>query len=90
MLVHVVILGVVDHGGPLVWSGEGDVDDLDHGLFWRPGHHDDPVRKEDRLLDAVGHHDDGFGRGLVLPKIDELCLEASTGERVERPEWLVQ
>jgi hypothetical protein len=53
-----------------------------------PRHHDDPAGEEQRLVDVVGHHEDG--PALRLPERQQLLLEVHAGERVEQRERLVE
>jgi len=50
----------------------------------------DPVREQDRLFDAVGHHEDRPGRHLLAdPELHELVAKLLRGEHVQGREGLV-
>jgi hypothetical protein len=81
---------LLDEGFAIPRAGERHVDDVDDRRVGRHAHDDDAVSEGDGLVDAVRHHEDGLGRRLVLPQVDELVLQAGAGERVQRAERLVK
>jgi len=81
---------LLDEGFAIPWAGERHLDDVDDRRVGRHAHYDDAVSEGDGLVDAVRHHEDGLGRRLVLPEVDELVLQAGAGERVQRAERLVE
>src|SRR6185437_445330 len=66
----------------------GNVDThLLHHLAGTRAHHEDTVRKPDRLLDAMG--DEQYGRPPAQPQCLEVGANLQAGQRIERAERLV-
>ena len=55
---------------------------------WTVGHHHDAIRKKNRFVDVVRHHQHGVAELLVDGH--HRVLQMRTGERIERAEWLVE
>ena len=52
--------------------------------------HNDPIRQQHRLLNVVGHQEDGFrGHGLLGPKLQKFTAQILGGQHVEGRERLV-
>ena len=69
--------------------GRGSVDrHVGHDPARPRREHDDPVRDEDGLRDAVGDQHDGLGR--PRPEAEQLEVESFAAQRIERAERLVE
>ena len=74
----------------MAWAGQLHVDDLVHRRRGRVGHHDDSIRQQRCFIDAMGHHHDNLGVAAGLPQIDELALQSTPGQRIQRTEGFIE
>src|SRR5262245_13709495 len=79
---------MIEHCGTGAWAWERHCEDLSDRSGWTAGHHDDTVRQEQRLIDIVGDHHDGFA--VLVPEPHELILEFHTGQGIEEAERLIE
>lgn len=70
----------------VAWSMEGD-GELGDEPAWTSTHHNDSISQQDRLLDAVGHENDGAP--LLLPQVEQLVLHDGACLHVKRRERLI-
>ena len=81
-------LRVVDQFTAAPWARELDLHELGETRTGPARHQGDPVGEQDRLVDVVGHHEDGVAASRPHPH--QLVLDDAAGERVDLREGLVE
>src|SRR5262245_7830341 len=82
------VAGIIGGGAETFVPWMGRIDrKLGEDTAWPPRHHDDPLRKVDRLEYRMGYEDDGLPQRLPEPR--EVVVEAKARDLVERRKRLV-
>ena len=84
---RVVALFAVQRGAGAV-TRQRVLDDFSNHCARAVAHQKDPVSQQDRFVNVVGNHEHGLP--CFTHDADQLILNASSSECVERAEWLVE